>query len=441
MMNSNLGQLRRHLRPSDLRGVAQLATQATTSVTTIVEGVHRAVLDTLPLPSRGTPGRTSGITGLVYRNIYGITELVGRGLDVALAELEPLLEIDEDFEPATPQRAAILSVLNGVMGDSLVANDSPFALPMTIRYAGRALDWQAMPAMPDAGGKVLLLIHGLCMNDLQWNTVRDLHIVDHASTLETTLGYTPVYLRYNSGLHVSLNGRELATELEQLIAHWPVPIEELTILAHSMGGLLARSAVYYAEQDALSWPDHLRNLLFLGTPHHGAPLARGGHWVDAFLDSTPYTAPFVRLGQLRSAGVTDLRYGHLLDTDWAGHDRFHRHPDSRQVVPLPPSVNCYAIAATTEASSRPEKPSLIGDGLVPIPSAQGKHEEAGHSLAFAEDRQWTAYRTNHMGLLSSRDVNQKLTEWLASKTDIRHEIIPATQPGNGTPAPASLYPS
>jgi pimeloyl-ACP methyl ester carboxylesterase len=413
MTNSNLSQLRRHLRPSDLRGVAQLATQATVGVTTIVEGVHRSVWDTLQFPGSSEPGRTRGITGFVYRNIYGITDLVGRGVGAALTELEPYLEIDEDFEPATPQRVAILAALNGVMGDRLLLHDSPFAIPMTIRYQDRALNWQAMPAMPDAGGKVLLLIHGLCMNDLQWQTVRDLHVIDHAATLETTFGYTPVYLRYNSGLHVSLNGRELAAQLEQLIAHWPLPVEELTILAHSMGGLLARSAVYYAQEAGLAWPAYLRNLLFLGTPHHGAPLARGGHWVDAFLHATPYTAPFVRLGQLRSAGVTDLRYGHLLDSDWQGHDRFHRHPDSRQVVPLPSSVNAYAVAATNEAVSQPDRPSLIGDGLVPIPSALGQHTEAGHSLDLPEAHQWIAYRTNHMELLSSPLVNRKLVEWLA----------------------------
>jgi len=118
--------------------------------------------------------------------------------------------------------------------------------------------------------------------------------------LATALGYTPVYLRYNSGLHTSINGRELSAQLEQLAAHWPVPIEKLTIVAHSMGGLLARSAVHYARQEGLCWPDQLKNIIFLGTPHHGAPLEQAGNWLDGIIGSTPYSAPFTRLVQLRT---------------------------------------------------------------------------------------------------------------------------------------------
>ena len=403
---------RRHLRASDLRGIAQLATQATAGVVGIAEGVHQSVRSTLGVSGGGAPGRTGGITGLVYRSVRGVTQLVGKGVDTVLARLQPVLERVDGAGPETPEREAVLAALNGVMGDRLAAGRNPFAIPMTLRYRGETLDWGALPPMPEATGKVLLLVHGLCMNDLKWRAVRDGQAVDHGEALASALGYTPVYLRYNSGLHTSQNGRELAARLEELVARWPSPIEELTIVAHSMGGLLARSACHYAEREALRWPGRLKSIVFLGTPHHGAPLERAGNVVDAILGSTPYTAPFAKLGHLRSAGVTDLRYGHVVDEDWQGHDRFHRKPDTRRVVPLPEGVACYAVAATTGARRSALADRLIGDGLVPLHSALGLHDDPRRILRFARASHWIAYGTSHMGLLSSPRVTRQLLKWL-----------------------------
>jgi hypothetical protein len=156
--------------------------------------------------------------------------------------------------------------------------------------------------------------------------------------------------------------------------------------------------------------------VFLGTPHHGAPLERAGNWVDVILGSTPYSAPFAKLGQLRSAGITDLRYGHLLDADWRGHNRFHRKPDSRDPLPLPQGVACYTVAATLSPQRGTLADRLLGDGLVPLHSALGQHEEPKRSLEFAKDAQLIAYRTGHMALLSSPQVQQQMLNWLTPGT-------------------------
>lgn len=406
---------RSHLRATDLRGIAQLATQATTNVTRIVEGVHQSVWSTLGMPAGDTAETTRGITGLVYKTVLAVTQLVGKGADTLLTRLQPLLESADDAEPGSPQREAVLAALNGVMGDHLLASNNPLATPMTLRFRDATLDVDALPPMPEATGKVFLLIHGLCMNDLQWRTRHDALPIDHGEALAATLGYSPIHLRYNSGLHTSQNGRELSARLEQLLSHWPTPIEELSVVAHSMGGLLIRSAIHYARQDALRWPDRLKHIVFLGTPHHGAPLERAGNWVDAVLGSTRYSAPFTRLAQLRSAGITDLRYGHVLDEDWQGHDRFRRAPDHREVVPLPSGVACHAVAATTASKRSALTDRLIGDGLVPLHSALGQHDDARRTLGFAKSSQWIAYRTNHMQLLSSPDVTRQLLHWLTPK--------------------------
>jgi pimeloyl-ACP methyl ester carboxylesterase len=349
---------------------------------------------------------------MVYKGVRGATQLLGKGAETLLASLAPLLEAADHGKPDTPQRDAALAVLNGVMGDRLVASHSPFAIPMSYRFQGQRLDPQAWPAGFVPTGKVLLLIHGLCMNEGGWRVEADGQVTDHGQALATQLGYTPVYLRYNSGLHTSQNGHELAAQLEDLLARWPSPVDELTVVAHSMGGLLIRSAFHDARQKNLRWPDQLKNIVFLGTPHHGAPLERAGNWVDAILGSTPYSAPFAKLGQLRSAGITDLRYGHVLDEDWQGHDRFHRNGDQRVAMSLPEGVACYAVAATTAAKRSALADRLFGDGLVPLHSALGQHDDPRRTLAFARDRQWIAYRMGHLQLLGSPAVTQQLLAWL-----------------------------
>jgi hypothetical protein len=406
----------KHLRPSDLRAAAQLAVQATRGVTTMAEGVHHAVLGTMGLAGNKSGQQTSGITGFVYRTVRGVTELVGKALQLTFTRLEPLLAKLVDAPPDTPEREAVLAALNGVLGDQLEQSHNPLATPMTLRYQGRALNLNALPTMPGATGKVLLLIHGLCMNDLQWTPGAPASDgkaeVDIPATLAAELGYTPIYLRYNTGRHTSQNGQELATLLEQLLTQWPVPVKEFSVVVHSMGGLLVRSAIHAAQHSGLRWPQQVKSIVFLGTPHHGSPLERAGNWIDGVLGATPFSKPFAKLGQLRSSGITDLRHGHVLEADWAGQDRFHRKPDSRQPLPLPQGVACYTVAATTAAKRSPLAERVIGDGLVPLPSALGQHADLRYQLDFAKANQAIVYGTNHFALLHSPEVVRQLVHWL-----------------------------
>ena len=404
----------RHLRASDVRGAARLAAQATHSVSRIVEGVHQSVWDRFGV--RGsTPGQAGGVTGFVYKSIRGLTHALGAGVEVSLLLLEKALDSPESANAVSPQREAVLAALNGVMGDRLLADNNPLAIRMTLRHRGETLDWQTLSSSrsaPEISGKLLLMIHGLCRNDLQWDSQYEGKPVNHAEQLAGELGLTPIYLCYNTGLHVSQNGRELAVQLDQLLRCWPVPVEEISVLAHSMGGLVMRSAVHYAQEDGLAWPKWLRSIVFLGTPHHGAPLERAGNIVDVLLGSTPFTVPLARLGQLRSAGITDLRFGCVVDEDWHGHDRFHRKPDSRRRVPLPEGVACYAIAATTAAKRSLLADRLIGDGLVPLHSALGHHRDPKRRLDFPKSSLCIVYQTSHMALLNHPEVAAQMLRWL-----------------------------
>jgi hypothetical protein len=179
-----------------------------------------------------------------------------------------------------------------------------------------------------------------------------------------------------------------------------------------MGGLLARSAVHYGMQAQHRWTSRLTDMVFLGTPHHGAPLERAGNWVDIVLGATPYAAPFARLGKVRSAGITDLRHGYLLDEDWVGRDRFARRSDRQQPVPLPTGVRCCTVAASIGQRDGDLKDRLLGDGLVPLDSALGRHPDPSRCLDFAQERQWVGYGINHLDLLGHPQVYAQLLRWL-----------------------------
>ncbi|HEY0064310.1 MAG TPA: alpha/beta hydrolase [Telluria sp.] len=370
---------------ADLLGASRLALEAVTGVTELVEAVHMHVLD----KAIGTPliRPVAGVTSLVYRSVKGATRLVGGGLDAVLGRLAPALANPADWTG----REALVAALNGVLGDRLAASGNPLAMPMHLRVAGAA------------GARIAVLAHGLCMNDLQW--LRDGH--DHGALLARERGYTPVYLRYNSGRHIAENGYELAAQLQDLVDGWPVPVEELIIVAHSMGGLVARSACHAAQQGGQSWPGLLSKMVFLGTPHHGAPLERGGNWVHLLIDKSAYSAPFSRLGKIRSAGITDLRHGSVLGAD---HDRFAHGVPLPEVPPLPPGVRCFAIAATNGQREGDWKDTLLaGDGLVPVASALGQHPDPARCLPLEPV---VLYQTNHMQLLSSPQVGDQLLAWL-----------------------------
>jgi len=369
------------LQVEDVRGASRLVLDGSAGLVDVVERMHRTI-QRLPGPlGERVEEATRGITGLVYRSIRGSMKLLGRGLDVSLAPLAAVLPEGE----TTRERDVIVSILNGVFGDYLARSGNPLSIEMTLRDHGT----------PAPTGKLLVLVHGLCMSDHQWHHGG----YSHGAALADEFGYTPLYLRYNSGLRVADNGERFAELLETLVDRWPRPVEELAIVGHSMGGLVARSACHTADQRGHAWRKHLRRLVFLGTPHHGSPLERGGHRLDYLLDLSPYSAPLTRLGKVRSAGIKDLRHGTITH---------HAH----NVVPLPSGVACYAAAATIAARRSVVAERLLGDGLVPLDSALGHHTDRARALHFPKPRQWIGYEVRHLELLHRPEVYAQLRTWL-----------------------------
>jgi hypothetical protein len=428
------------LHASDVQGLSQLATQGVLGVANLSETVQGNVYKTVaaafgPLGKRFVDSRSGssgvkpfGITGLVYGSIRAVTRLAGGTAHAALATAAPLLA----RRHSSPQREAMLSALNGVLGDHLRDTANPLAIAMQLRRGGQPLVLDPLPMadmFPQATGKLLVTVHGLCMNDLQWQSAGRADAASHGDLLARHAGYTVVDVHYNTGLSIDENGAALAALLARLVAAWPRPVDELALLAHSMGGLVARSACHHADAAAAGWRARLTHIVFLGTPHLGAPLEQTGGWIDRMLRSNVVTRPFAAIGQLRSRGITDLRQGNLRasslpDDASAGNASAGNESDAGDPLPLPAGMRCLCVAgrlgkpsgsATQHGSaaiSRQLSDQLIGDGLVPLASALGEHADPSRALGFAPDNVFVAEGVNHMALLTSATVGAQLLRWL-----------------------------
>jgi pimeloyl-ACP methyl ester carboxylesterase len=377
---------------ADLRGATRLAFDATLGITTLVEKMHHTIQLVHPPLGASRADATGGLTGLIYRGIRGTTRVIGKGIDAGLAPIVDLLP--DGASSAT--RDAWVSAINGVYGDHLERTLNPLAIDMQFRHDGQPVDPQRpVDVVADVTGKLLIVIHGLCLNEQHWHRQGQNRIEQVARDH----GYTLLYLRYNSGRSIGSNGRQLAELLETLHDSWPDAMQELVIVGHSMGGLVARSAMHHGGSAGHGWRRVLRKLFSLGTPHHGAPLERGGHRLDYVMELSPYVAPFTSLSKARSEGITDLRHGNITGEEPA-------------FVQLPDDVECYALAATLGRKRGLLAERLIGDGLVPLDSALGRHADAARTLSIPKDRQWIGYEMGHLELLGRPEVYTQLEKWL-----------------------------
>lgn len=394
---------RKYKITDDLSGISQLSTEAVYGLTAIIEAIHTTIFR-LGFVDRNKTLRKRGISGFVYRVVRLVTVLSGTSLNYLFRKLQNYVAEQE----SSHKREMLISILNGVLGDFLNEQKNPLTIAMQFRINGHTIDEKILAQkLNSSGNKLLLVIHGHCMNDLQWTRSGG---YNHAELLAEETGMVPVFLHYNSGKHISENGREFSEQLEALLQKLPDP--DVYILAHSMGGLVSRSAFHYAEYESHTWLQRLKKIVFLGTPHHGSLLERAGNMIDLILDSNRFTSPISKLGKIRSAGITDMRYGYVIDEHWNDKDRFASSADNRIPVPLPEHVDCYAIAAAKSKKSGLIGDRVTGDGLVNIDSALGKHKKSELTLEFPPQHTEVFYGIGHMKLLSDEKVYGKIREWL-----------------------------
>jgi len=305
--------------------------------------------------------------------------------------------------------AFALGAVNGMWGDSIARDHPALALDMQLRQGGRAVatDSEGLArAFPDATPKLAVFVHGLCETEEAWGGV-------YGRRLHADLGYTPVYLRFNSGLHVSDNGRRLAEVVEQVVGGWPVEVGEVALIGHSMGGLVARSACHYGERDGHAWTERLRHVFCLGAPHLGAPLERGANAVGWALSRLPEARPFADWINVRSAGVKDMRYGNCVEEDWCDCDPDELLRDRCTEVPFLPTANYYFVGATLARDPDSTAGRLAGDLMVQFASASGNGPK--RRIPFEVDKGVHVGGIHHLQLLNHPVVYEQLHRWLAAR--------------------------
>ncbi|WP_410665338.1 esterase/lipase family protein [Amycolatopsis sp. lyj-84] len=280
---------------------------------------------------------------------------------------------------------------------------------MTVRVERRpiGLDRRSVrAAFPEASGRMVVLLHGLVETELCWFRGSPPQ-GDFGARLSGDLGSTPVYVRYNSGRHVSENGDDLVALLSGLIAAWPVPVTDIALVGHSMGGLVARSALYQAQEKNVSWLSTVTRLVCLGTPHSGAPLERRVAQLAALSGKTSMTSPLTKLFALRSDGIQDLAHGYLHHRQWATSTQ-----PSVEAEPLPVTgIRRLYVSATLSRQEGSTWGRLLGDLLV-RPVVAGELTEEAEIV-------WLG-GLNHFALLHHDLVYETILDWLCVDESVQN---------------------
>jgi pimeloyl-ACP methyl ester carboxylesterase len=297
------------------------------------------------------------------------------------------------------------------------ARGSALALEMTLRRGGRdvAPTHEALSqAYPEATPRVAVFVHGLFETDDAWKLGADRHI-PYGPGLQAELGYTPLYVRYNTGRHVSENGRELAAQLGEITRSWPVEVEEIAMIGHSMGGLVSRSACHYAVDQ--EWPSKVRHVFTLGTPHRGAPLEQAATAATAALARLPETRGFAQALDARSSGIKDLGHGYLVDEDWLDRDPEAFFQQAGSEIPFLSCANHYFVCATLSREADAPAGRIVGDLLVLRPSAWA-HEGRGQRMHFPVEHYHHVGGANHFDLLNHPAIYEQICKWLAGRPEL-----------------------
>ncbi len=308
-----------------------------------------------------------------------------------------------------------ISALNAWIGDFLARSENGLQQQMAFYRNNRPLDCTAIPC--DRGSRFCVLVHGLGGNESQWRFELDGRLTDYAEQLEHHLGFTPLYLRYNTGRRISENGALFARLLEQLCGRSEGPPVQIVLIGHSMGGLVIRSACHQAAEQKLRWVSSLSHAIYIGSPHLGAPLEKAANIAGNLLGMFDTTATQVIRDVLhsRSEGIKDLRYGNLVEEDWLEYDPDELLHNRRVPVPWLESVTHCRIAGAIGSSADHPVSRIFGDAMVRRQSAEGYDQrgcepglrptDPGHLCVVSG--------LSHLGLARNPEVSKQVESWIS----------------------------
>ncbi|NMT62566.1 esterase/lipase family protein [Marinobacter orientalis] len=301
--------------------------------------------------------------------------------------------MDTDTTPAWQKHAS--AIFSGFFGDWLEARNNPLAMPMALFHGHESVD-PASPCVEASGSTLCLSIHGLMELESVW-TLPGGDGAHYGSLLAAANSdITPLTLRYNTGRPIYRNGETLADMLDTLVRQWPVAVERIILIGHSMGGLLIRSACHHGQRHGYGWVGQLSDCVYISVPHDGSWLAKGARAAAELTGRA--TRDYLRvLGEiidLRSEGIRNLSRGEFVNA-------------TEDEPPLLPGARHYVVCGSLARSHLHPANALFGDALVHESSARGR-ERKGWALAGVA----SFPGIGHIRLAHDPDVAVQLKEWL-----------------------------
>lgn len=404
------------MKSDEIRDAGALAGTALSEFAEIAQDTHRALAGRLfgLLGPYAAPVRAlhDGISTVAYTSTrLGVRYLPAAAGLVGATVHDPKAESAHD----EPRGRFVLGAVSGFWGDRVAREHASLAPQMRLRLHDGPLRRVPSNLSHDVGDgatdRLVVFAHGLCETDLCWRFSAVKRWGEASTTYGSKLrdddGWTPLYANFNTGVHISDNGRELAAQLDELVATWPVPVKEIALVGHSLGGLVVRSAAHQAHEAGMAWVGALRHVVGLGTPHMGAPLERFANWGTHRLARLPETRPWAVWLNRRSVGIKDLRYGSLIEADWRDVDPDELLQDRVTPALLIPGV-AYSMASAT--LSRQAEGLFAHDLLVQHTSAHGKGKV--RSIPFDTARTHHIGGKHHFDLLADATVYDALRAWL-----------------------------
>lgn len=373
----------------DWRGVGYLVGIATERLTAPVEGMHRAIIGRwfAVAGPKAEPARrvVDGLTG----SIYSMVRLGGTTAGVAISVGAEMTDRRRSLRPVweTPRGKYVQSIMNGIWGDRFDQDASPFGIELGLRDPlGRRVPITPVSlrkSFPRPSSRIAVMVHGLGENERSWESAAGTALADG---LEAD-GFTVLRLRYNTGRTVTDNGSDLADLLEEVCQTWPVQVDEIALIGHSMGGLVVESAVIAAHESGQRWVERTSHLVALSTPHLGSPIEKLVHLLSKSLGLFRETRPLGVFLDERSAGIRDLRHGPTVDGG-----------------PLE-SIEHHLVAGAVTTDPAHPLGVLVGDLVVRVASATRKGRDVDTEVLVVGGR-------NHAGLRHDPEVVARIRSWL-----------------------------